>query len=368
MRSISISAGGNSRIALSSENRQIKRLPGRVLLQFTRDLGIMLNAGMQLVESIRILAQQHSHQRFRDVLMQVANRLNSGAALHDILGRYPQIFSEFYCQMVAVGEMTGKLAEMLGRLAAYLEKMADLKRKLVQAMTYPALVITVALTALIFIMQFVIPAFAEIFADFDAALPLPTRIIIAISSWIGRYFWGFPAVLLMMFLLYRRIEKSYKMRCRFEGLLLRIPLIGGLIRKNYIAGFCRTLGTLLESRIPLLGALEITRQAAGNHLVAADIRLMHASAEKGGNLATALQQSKVFPMMVIQMIAVGEKTAELPAMLLRIANYYEKEIDSAIETLASVIEPLMIVLLGGIIGIILISIYLPLFNLSTVMF
>lgn len=368
MRSIPIPEAGNSRIAHSPGNYQINRLPGKVLLQFTRDLGIMLNAGMQLVESIRILAEQHSHQRLRELLAEITNRLNSGAAFHETLRNHPQIFSEFYCQLVAVGEMTGKLAEMLERVAAYLEKIADLKRKLVQAMTYPALVIAVALTALIFIMQFVIPAFAEIFADFDAPLPFPTRIIIAISNWVGEYLWGFPVALLLMFLLYRRAWKNDKLRYFFEGLLLLIPFIGGLIRKNHIARFCRTLGTLLESRIPLLGALDIARQAAGNHLVAADIRLMHSSAQKGGNLAAALQHSKIFPMMVIRMIAVGEETAELPAMFLRIADYYEKEIDSSIETLASVIEPVMIVILGGIIGVILISIYLPLFNLSTVMF
>ncbi len=368
MRSISISEAADFRDEHSSENSQIKRVPGKVLLQFTRDLGIMLNAGMQLVDSIHILARQHSHQKFPELLVQVANRLNSGAALHEILRSYPSIFNEFYCQLIAVGEMTGKLPEMLGRVAAYLEKIADLKRKLLQAMTYPALVIAVALMALMFIMQFVIPAFAEIFADFDATLPMPTRILIAISSWIGQYMWGFPAIFLMMFLLYRRIQKSDKLRHFFERLLLMIPFIGALVRKNHIARFCRTLGTLLESRIPLLGALDITRQAAANHLVAADIGMMHSSAQKGGNLTSALQQSKIFPMMVIRMIAVGEETAELPSMLLRIADYYEKEIDSSIETLASVIEPVMIVFLGGIIGIILISIYLPLFNLSTVMF
>ncbi|RMD47926.1 MAG: type II secretion system F family protein [Ignavibacteria bacterium] len=356
---------------LVSQNRNYrkhyKRISRKLVTNFTRDLSIMLNSGLLLVDSINILIQQTTHEPFRQILQDIGKKLKSGANFADCLKSYPTIFNTFYIHMVDVGELTGKLDQMLQRVAVYLDKMANTKRKLIQALTYPTLVIGVALFSLVFIMIYVIPIFADVFKEFGAELPWQTLLLISISNFIYAHALYILVGFMVGIFVLKYIKSFQKVRIFFDNFTLNIPLVGEIIRKNYISQFCRTLGTLLESGIPLLQGLDISIRAIQNHLIQQDILKMKSFAMQGEKLTYSLKHSKIFPLMVIQMIAVGEETAELPSMLIRISDFYDREIDSTIETLASIIEPIVIIVLGIIIGAILISIYLPLFNLSNAM-
>ena len=345
----------------------VGRIPRKMIQHFTRDLAIMLKARMLLTDSIEILAEQNQHQGLTQLLGIIERRLKAGASLAECLRSYPGIFDGFYVNLVAVGEITGRLDEMLGRISRYLEKMADLRRKLIQAMTYPSLVIGVAVVAVGFILLYVIPTFADIFSDFDAELPLPTRIVIAGSEWLQQWLPFLTAGLAAMVLFFIKMRHHPRLQPKIDYLILHIPLIGAMIHRNYISQFCRTLGTLLDSGISLLEALEISSKATGNYHIRQEILAMQRFASKGEQLTRSLKSSQLFPLMVTRMIEVGEETAELPFMLTRIADFYDQEIDNMIDTLSSVIEPLVIIILGITIGAILISIYLPLFNMAEIM-
>lgn len=356
-----------SRQNLSARHTAGMRVPRKIVTRFTRDLAIMLAARMQLVQSIAVLARQSGHRNFTRLLRQVQRRLENGAKFADCLRAYPGVFGRFYIHLVEVGEATGRLDEMLARVAGYREKIAELQRKFVQALTYPALVLGVALLAVGFIMLYVIPAFADIFRDFNAELPWSTRQVFRISRFIQRHFilliFGLPALVLGM----RILQRHPRFRERIDGWRLRLPLGGEWVRKHHIAQFCYTLGMLLESGIPLLNGLDIAARSSSNSHVRREILKMRQYVSAGEQMSASLAASRIFPLMVTRMLAVGEETAALPAMLIRIAELYDRELDSTIETLASVVEPLVILLLGLIIGMVLMSIYLPLFNMSSVM-
>jgi type IV pilus assembly protein PilC len=344
-----------------------RKVPRKIFNNFTRDLSILHNARILLADSIDILSQQINHQKFKKVLRQISIRLKSGASLSETFRLHPEIFDSFYLNLVEVGEVTGSLDEMLSRLAIYQEKIADLKRKLIQALTYPALVILVALVSLTFILLYVIPTFSGIFKDFDAQLPWPTLVLIGFSDFLKDNSLFILLFITGLIFLVRYSKSLQRIQVMWDNFVLKLPVLGSMVTKNYISQFCRTLGTLLESGISLLTALDIASRTTRNHHIRKDILQMKYFAEKGEKLTRSLHQSEVFPVMVTQMIAIGEETAELPGMLIKIAEYYDKEIDSSIEILGSIIEPVMIVILGIIIGAILISIYLPLFNLANVM-
>lgn len=333
---------------------------------FTRDLSIMLSAKIHLVDSIIILSKQNSNGSFNQILSSISNHLKAGASLSDCLGQYPKFFNNLYVQLVKVGEVTGRLDEMLNRITLYLEKIAELKRKIVQAFTYPMLVIAVAILSLSFIFFYVIPTFSGIFKNFDSELPWLTLLIFNISNWLKNNFFYIILFFMGIVFLLLRTKKEPKVQMAFNYVMLNLPIIGNVIRKNHISQFCRTLGTLLGSGVSLLEALDITSKASNNFYVKQDINNMKYFVSKGEKLTYSLSQSAIFPLMVGQMIAVGEETAELPFVLIKISDHYDKEIDAAIEMLSSVIEPIVIVLLGIIIGTILISIYLPLFNMSNI--
>ncbi len=343
------------------------RVSRKTVNYFTRDLSIMLSAKIHLVDSIIILSKQHSNGGFKQILSSMSNHLKAGASLSDCLGLYPKLFNNLYVQLVKVGEVTGRLDEMLNRINLYLEKIAGLKRKIVQAFTYPMLVIAVAILSLSFIFFYVIPTFSGIFKNFDSELPWLTLLIFNISNWLKNNFFYIILIFPGIVFLLQRTKKEPKVQMAFNFVMLNLPIIGNVIRKNHISQFCRTLGTLLGSGVSLLEALEITSRASNNFYVKQDINNMKYFVSKGEKLTHSLSQSAIFPLMVGQMIAVGEEAAELPFMLIKISDHYDKEIDGAIEMLSSVIEPVVIVLLGIIIGTILISIYLPLFNMSNIM-
>ncbi len=344
-----------------------RRIVKRHLSGLTRDLSIMLSARLHLIDSLQLLVFQSKNKILKSILESLLNKIKGGSAFAETLRTYPYLFSDFYVNLVEVGELTGKLDEMLDRISIYLEKMSDLKKKLMQAMTYPLIIISVALASLSFILFYVIPAFSGIFREFNSQLPTITVYVLNTSNFLKNNIPVFLLTVLIVLFLINRFKTHPRFQIFWNRIIISIPFIGGLVRKNYISSFCRTLGTLLESGISLLHALDITAQSSQNYFVRRDILTMKYYASKGEKLTHALNQSNVFPLMVIQMIAVGEETAELPFMLSKIAAHLEKELDSSIETLSSVIEPVIIVVLGIIIGLILISIYLPLFNLSSVM-
>jgi type IV pilus assembly protein PilC len=344
-----------------------RRVSQKVIYAFTRDLSIMLSARMMLLESIGILAEQQQNDSFRKILLKIISQVKSGSSLSESLSGYPSLFNQYYTNLVHVGEVTGRLGGVLERISDYMEKIGDLKRKLVQALTYPSLVVLVAILALSFILLYVIPTFSGIFKDFNAELPKPTLIVLGVSNFFKDYLLVIVIFFISTVFILRRFRSHTRFQKIFGKLSINMPFLGQLIRKNYISQFCRTLGTLLGSGVSLLEALDITNRSSTNYYLRQDITNMKFFAAKGEKLTRSLRQSGIFPLMVVQMIAVGEETAEMPFMLNKIADFYEREIDSAIETLASVIEPVVIVLLGIVIGAILISIYLPLFNLASVM-
>ena len=356
-----------SRQDFSVRHRTRLWVPRKIVTRFTRDLAIMLAARMLLVQSIAVLARQSGHRNFTLLLRHVQRRLENGAMLADCLRIYPLVFGRFYIHLVEVGEVTGRLDEMLARIAGYREKIAELQRKFVQAMTYPALVIGVALLAVGFIMIYVIPTFADIFRDFNAELPWSTRQIFRFSRFLQRNFillvFGLTAVVLGGYFL----QKHPRLRSRLDGWSLLLPLAGEWIRKHHISQFCYTLGMLMESGISLLDGLDIAARSSSNTHIRREVLKMRQYVSAGEQMATSLAASRIFPLMVTRMLAVGEETAALPTMLIRIAELYDRELDSTIETLASVVEPLVILLLGLIIGMVLMSIYLPLFNMSSIM-
>ncbi len=330
---------------------------------FTRQFSVMIDAGLPLVQCLEILGGQQTNRVFKKVLLQVRQDVESGSSLADSLRKHPKVFSELYSNMVAAGEAGGILDTILQRLSTYIEKVVKLRSAVRSASIYPAAVITIAIGVVTLILWKVIPTFATLFEGLGAQLPLPTRVTIAISNFLGRWM---PVLILLVglavFAVFR-YHKTYSGRRRIDGLILRIPVIGILLRKIAVARFCRTLGTLVSSGVPILEGLEVTAKTAGNAVVEDAIMATRKSVEEGKSLSAPLGDTDVFPSMVVQMISVGEQTGALDAMLSKIADFYEDEVDEAVANLLALLEPVMIVFLGTIIGGIVISMYMPLFSL-----
>jgi type IV pilus assembly protein PilC len=333
------------------------------LAVFTRQFSVMIDAGLPLVQCIEILGTQSENKVFQKVLLQVRQDVESGATLADAMRKHPKVFDDLYSNMIAAGEAGGILDTILQRLAVYIEKIVKLRRAVRSAMIYPIAVLCIAALVVTIILWKVIPTFAALFAGLGAELPLPTRVVIWLSNFVGRYF------LLLVFLvgvsLYalKRYHETYRGRRVIDGLLLKTPIIGVVLRKIAVARFCRTLGTLVSSGVPILEALEITAKTAGNAIVEDAIMATRKSIEEGKTISEPLKETEVFPPMVVHMIAVGEQTGALDAMLSKIADFYEEEVDAAVENMLTLMEPIMILFLGIVIGGIVISMYLPLFSL-----
>ncbi|NIP16905.1 MAG: type II secretion system F family protein, partial [Gammaproteobacteria bacterium] len=330
---------------------------------FTRQFSVMIDAGLPLVQCLEILGGQQENRVFQKVLFQVRQDVESGASLADSLRKHPKAFDDLYCNMVAAGEAGGILDTILQRLSTYIEKIVKLRSAVRSASIYPTAVITIAVGVVTIILWKVIPTFATLFEGLGAELPLPTRITITISEFLGRWM---PVLILLaglgVFALFR-YHKTYSGRRRLDSIQLKLPVIGILLRKIAVARFCRTLGTLVSSGVPILEGLEITAKTSGNAIVEDAIMATRKSVEEGRNLAAPLGETDVFPPMVVQMIGVGEQTGALDTMLSKIADFYEDEVDEATANLLALLEPIMIVFLGTIIGGIVISMYLPLFSL-----
>jgi type IV pilus assembly protein PilC len=330
---------------------------------FTRQFSVMIDAGLPLVQCLEILGGQQKNRVFQKVLFQVRQDVESGMTLADSLRKHPKVFNDLFSNMIAAGESGGILDTILQRLSTYIEKRVKLQAAVRSAMIYPTAVITIAVGVVVVILWKVIPTFAMLFQGLGATLPLPTRITIAASRFLGRFM---PVIVLAMgaavFFL-NRYYKTYKGRRQIDAFTLKIPILGDLMRKIAVARFCRTLGTLIQSGVPILEGLEITARTAGNAIVEDAIMATRKSIEEGKTISGPLEETAVFPSMVVQMISVGEQTGALDAMLSKIADFYEDEVDEAVENLMALLEPIMILFLGVMIGGIVISMYMPMFSL-----
>jgi len=342
------------------------RVKDKDLTVFTRQIATMINAGLPLVQSLEGLASQQPNKQFQRILTKIREDVEGGSTFAASLKQHPTVFTPLYMSMVEAGEAGGFLDTVLNRLAGYIEKSMTLRRKVKGAMIYPATIITVAVAVVIFLLIFVIPTFKTLFEGFGAALPLPTRIVLELSRLVRTH----VVTVLGAFVgtvfglrFYYRTEKGKKV---IDSLLLRLPVIGQLIRKVSVAKFTRTLGTLLSSGVPILDALNITAKVAGNRVVEEAILKTRSSIAEGKTIADPLGASGIFPPMVVQMISVGEQTGALDSMLAKIADFYDAEVDQAVANLTTLLEPLMIVFLGVVVGGVIIAMYLPIFKLVTV--
>ncbi len=333
---------------------------------FTRQFATMISAGLPLVQCLDILAKQASKPSFGRMIGDVTREVESGSTLSDALGKHKAVFDDLFRNMVAAGEAGGVLDEILMRLATYIEKADALKRKVQSALVYPAVVLSVALGATAFMLIFIIPTFAKMFTDFGGELPLPTKIVLILSSFLTHYWWVLLLSLIGAGIAFQRYYATEGGRRQVDAIMLKVPVIGDVLLKGAVARFTRTLGTLIASGVPILAGLEITARTAGNKIIAEAIMNARASIREGETVSAPLKSSGVFPPMVTQMISVGEQTGALDEMLTKIAVFYEAEVDTAVDTLTSIIEPVMIVVMGGIVGGMVVAMYLPMFKLITV--
>ena len=340
-----------------------KRITTRDSVIFTRQFATMINAGLPLVQSLNILAQQTENTALKDVTRTVVYDVEAGNTLADALSKHPKAFSGLYVNMVAAGEAGGILDTILLRLAVFLEKNDALIRKVKGAMVYPGVILTVAGAAIAILLIFVIPTFQSMFASVGMELPLPTRIVIGASDVLLGYWWAIIGVLLVTAFAVRQYYHTDGGRRQIDAALLASPVLGDMLRKSAVSRFTRTLGTLISSGVSILDGLEITAKTAGNRVIHDAVMESRQSIAGGETIAAPLERSKVFPPMVISMIAVGEQTGGLDEMLSKIADFYDEEVDVAVGTLLSLMEPIMIVVLGVIVGGMVVAMYLPIFDM-----
>ncbi|NOZ22813.1 MAG: type II secretion system F family protein [Planctomycetes bacterium] len=333
------------------------------LTQFTRQLSTLQDAGLPIVKSVKILEGQLKPGVLKNVLISVAEDIESGANFSEALAKHPRAFDKLYVNMVKAGEAGGVLDAILQRLADFREKSAKLKRQIVGAMVYPAVVVTIASVILTGIMIFIIPKFKSMFDDLGIRLPGLTQALISFAEWVKSYWFLIPGIPVGFYILLKLICLSAAGRYGVDWLKLRLPIFGNIIRKSVIARFTRTLGTLVGSGVPILESLNIVRETTGNAVMANAIGNVHDNIREGGTVADPLAQSGICDEMVVNMIDVGEETGDLDKMLLKIADTYDEEVDVAVGAMVSLLEPLMIVVMGGAVGFIVISLFLPLIEL-----
>jgi type IV pilus assembly protein PilC len=344
-----------------------KKVKAKELAIFTRQFSVMIDAGLPLVQCLDILAQQQESKYFAMVLTQTRQDVEEGSTLAAAMARHPKVFDQLFVNMIEAGEAGGILDLILQRLSTYIEKIVKLRRDVISAMIYPAAVVVIATAVIAVIMVFVIPSFQSIFTGLlgpGEQLPLPTRIVVGISDFLASiYGLAILAAIVAAVLAVRAYYKTPKGRRQIDGLTLKIPIIGTILRKVAVARFSRTLATLLSSGVPILQSLDITARTAGNVILEEAIGKIRVGVERGESVVEPLRATDIFPNMVAQMVGIGEQTGALDSMLGKIADFYEQEVDSAIASLLTLIEPVMIGFLGVTIGSIVISMYLPLFTL-----
>jgi len=356
-------AGGGDAVKKEKAGKTGKRVAAKNLAVFTRQFSVMIDAGLPLVQCLEILGTQEEDKNFAAVILQTRTDVESGASLADAMRKHPKTFDPLFTNMIAAGEAGGILDTILKRLATYIEKAVKLAGQVKSAMVYPVAVIVIAGVVVGVILWKVIPTFAALFSGLGADLPLPTRIVIGLSDNLVRYF---PFLLVLggaAFYAFRQYYATENGRRVVDGGLLKFPVLGNILRKIAVARFCRTLSTLISSGVPILDGLEITARTAGNAIVEDAVMLTRKSIERGETISVPLKDTKVFPAMVTQMIGVGEATGALDTMLAKIADFYEEEVDTAVAGLLTLLEPIMIAILGVVVGGIVIAMYLPIFDL-----
>jgi type IV pilus assembly protein PilC len=340
-----------------------KKVKAKNLAVFTRQFSVMIDAGLPLVQCLDILGSQEEDRNFAAVIGRTRTDVEGGASLADAMRKHPRTFDPLYTNMIAAGEAGGILDTILKRLATYIEKAVKLAGQVKSAMIYPIAVVVIATMVVGVILWKVIPTFAALFSGLGAELPLPTRIVIAMSNNLVRFF---PFLLVgagAMGYAFRSYYRTARGRRVVDGALLKLPILGNILRKIAVARFCRTLATLISSGVPILDGLDITARTAGNAIVEDAVLMTRKSIERGETISSPLKETAVFPAMVVQMIGVGEATGALDTMLAKIADFYEEEVDTAVAGLLTLLEPVMIAVLGVIVGGIVISMYLPIFEL-----
>lgn len=342
------------------------RIRDRDLAECCLQLAVMLQARVPLHRAVKVLSKQTRHRRMKEVIDGISRDIDQGHTLSKALARQPGVFDNLFVVTAEVGQESGRLADVFSRLANHLERMSSLKRKFFQTLTYPALVLGVALFAVLFLLIFIVPTFAQMFKGVQTGLPWSTGIVLRISEFVVSY--GVHAIIALVVTVYVfwQWSRVLSFREKLRMFLLKLPVIGDVCLKTYLARFCRSLGTMLETDVALVDALEIAERLAGNAEMKQEIRQIAKHVRRGDPLSQPFVESRYFPPVLAQMISVGEETDELDTMLLKIADYYEQELDNKIESLSSIIEPALILFLGLIVGAILISMYLPMFDLVNV--
>jgi type IV pilus assembly protein PilC len=354
-----------AKVGAVAQARKIKAksVPAKNLAVFTRQFSVMIDAGLPLVQCLDILGNQEDHKYFAQVILQTRTDVEGGMSLAEAMKRHPKCFDSLFCNMIAAGEAGGILDTILKRLATYIEKAVKLKAQVKSAMIYPIAVITIACVVIGVILWKVIPTFASLFAGLGAELPLPTRIVIGLSNNLVRFMPFIIVGIIAIGWAFRAYYGTEGGRRVIDRITLKMPILGPILRKIAVARFCRTLSTLMASGVPILDGLDITAKTSGNAIIEDAIMTTRKSIERGETIAAPLKETGVFPGMVVQMISVGEATGALDTMLGKIADFYEEEVDVAVEGLLTLLEPVMIAFLGGAVGGIVIAMYMPIFDL-----
>jgi type IV pilus assembly protein PilC len=342
-----------------------RKVSEKDLVLFTRQFSTMIDAGLPLVQCLDILSKQTENKAFAKTIVEIKNEVEGGATFADALRKYPKIFDDLYVNLVAAGEIGGVLDTTFARLAGYIEKARSLKGKVKSAMIYPAAIVFVAVSVIIFLMIFVIPVFAQMFLDFGGTLPWPTQLVIWLSYFVKNYIlFSIPVFIAAVFVFkqYYRTESGKRLVHRT---LLKTPVFGPLLQKAAIARFSRTLSTLMGSGVPIIDSLDITARTAGNKVLEDAVLASIGGIKEGQTLATPLAKHRVFPPMVVQMVEIGDVTGELDSMLSKLADFYEEEVDRAVEALTALLEPMMMVFLGTVLGFIIVAMYLPIFKMAS---
>jgi type IV pilus assembly protein PilC len=334
------------------------------ILIFTRQFSVMIDAGLPLVQALDIIGTQADNAAFRKVLLTVKSKVEAGSTFADALAEHPKVFDELFVQLVRAGEIGGILDTILQRLGAYIEKNEKLKRRVKGAMVYPAIVLLISVAVVGVLIGFVVPTFEKMFKDMGGALPGPTQLLIDVSHSFVKSWYLFIGVPIALFVAFKMAVRQGKGQELWHKFVLKMPMFGTLVKKVAVARFTRTMGTMLSSGVPILDALEIVAKSAGNKVIEAAVLYVRAKISEGKNIASPLAETKVFPPMVVQMIGVGEATGAMDTMLGKIADFYDDEVDVAVSALTSMIEPLMMVFLGGTVGFFMIAMYLPIFTMA----
>ena len=344
---------------------KFKGVNEQALVVFARQFATMINAGLAMVRCLDVLSVQTEDGVLKPVITAVRREVEGGSTLAAALGKFPKVFSPLFVNMVRAGELGGILDDVLNRLATFLEKDFNLKKKVKSAMTYPAVILVMAVLIVLFLVIFIMPTFVELFNGMNMKLPVPTKILIAFTNGARNpYIFGpFLVLSVIAFILFNRYTSTQTGRRQYDAFKLKLPVFGMLIRKVAISRFCRTLGTLLQSGVPIMQALEIVGKASGNEVIAETVNKVRESVREGESIAVPLQLSGLFPPLVTQMVAVGEETGNLDGMLSKISDFYDTEVEYMLASLTSLLEPILILIMGFIVGFIVVSVFLPLYQI-----